>query len=313
MSGMGDRRSISLTEGLTEMESDLSKVYAAIAKGAMRIARELPFRVGMTSSVNPSGETQAELDVFANDLFAHALIDTGVVSEVASEEMETPMTAKSPSPRMLSVAMDPLDGSSNITTNNPLGSIFGIWRGKLPQPGRAQVAAAFVTYGPTLSLTLTRGKEVDQYIEVREGAHKDQFVRAHRAMRLPEKAEVYGIGGDRAAWTPEVKKFVEKLEARKMRLRYGGTFIGDFNQVLKRGGVFAYPMLQNKPDGKLRILYETAPISLITEYAGGTATDGRGPLLDLKPTKLAQTSPFFVGNRSLLDELRRDLSTPGPA
>lgn len=300
---------VTLEEGLRGVDPSIARVYLEIARKASGIHRHLPFRVGMTQGINPSGELQAELDIYTNDLFANAFLDTGVVGEVASEEMETPRALPSRKEALLSVAMDPLDGSSNIPTNNTLGSIFGIWKGPLPQPGRSLLAAAFVTYGPTLTLTLTQGRRVDQYIEVREGPHKDRFMLAHKGLRFPEKPEVYGIGGDRVDWIPAVERFVAKLERRKMRLRYGGAFIGDFNQVLKRGGIFAYPELKNKPMGKLRILYETAPMSLLTEFAGGASTNGQISILDIEPQKYAETSPFYIGNKALIDELVQDLHT----
>jgi fructose-1,6-bisphosphatase I len=289
------------------LDPDLGKVIGAVAKTAQIVSKQLPFRVGTTSTVNPSGDKQMELDIFANEIFARALFDTGVVGEVASEEMEKPLTAPRRTDNMIAVAMDPLDGSSNITTNNPLGSIFGVWRGKLPQPGRKQIASLFVTYGPTLSVTMTTGKDVDQFIEVREGPCRDQFVLAYKSMKLPEKPQVYGVGGDRGKWVEGVEHFVRKLEERGMKLRYGGTFIGDYNQILKRGGFFSYPAMKGKPDGKLRILYETAPVSLITEKAGGASSDGYKSILDLEPHEFAQTSAFYVGNKELIEELGKEL------
>ena len=121
----------------------MAKTYEAIAKTSQLVSKQMPFRVGMTRKLNPFGETQAELDVYSNDAFAKALLDTGRVGWVASEELEAPLGGFIQSDDSISVAMDPLDGSSNITTNNPLGSIFGIWRGALPKKGRDLVAAGF--------------------------------------------------------------------------------------------------------------------------------------------------------------------------
>ena len=300
-----DRRNttIFLEEGLGSLkDSGLDKIFLSIAKTGQLVSRQLSFRVGMTETINPFGEKQAELDVFSNDSFAKSLLDTGVVGSVASEELERPME-KNLGSDSFSVAMDPLDGSSNIITNNPLGSIFGVWRGPLPQSGRNLVASAFITYGPTLSITLTNGKSVDQYIEVREGKDAGRFALAYKSMKLPDDPEVYGFGGTRSDWVPQVEKFVSGLEARGMHLRYGGTFIGDYNQVIQRGGIFSYPAHKSKPKGKLRILYETAPVSYITQLAGGKSSDGTKSILDIQPTKLSETSPFYVGNASLIDEL----------
>ena len=299
---------IFLAEGLADLERDLAVIYTAIAKSAQTISRQLPFLLGMTQSLNPFGEIQAKLDVFSNDAFGKALMETGRVGSLASEELEIPVDGSSSEKDSLSIAMDPLDGSSNITTNNPLGSIFGIWRGKLPQRGRDLIAAAFVTYGPTLTLTLTTSKKVDQFVELKEGPDSGKFALAYLNMKLPGNPEVYGVGGTRADWIPPVERFVRKIEARGMHLRYGGTFIGDYNQLLQRGGIFSYPAQKGKPGGKLRISYETAPMSFITELAGGSSSDGETSILDISPNSLTQTSPFYVGNSDLVRELEAEIA-----
>ena len=303
------RSPVFIEEGLAKLESDLERVYRAIAKTCQIVCRQLPFRVGMTGRLNPFGERQAELDVFANDIFAKAFLDTGAVGWVASEELEQPLEGFKQTKDALSIAMDPLDGSSNITTNNPLGSIFGIWRGKLPQRGRNLVGAAFVTYGPTLAVTMAVDGKVDQYIEIRDGESAGRFVLAYGDMKLPKKGEVYGFGGNRPDWIPQVERFVSSLEARGMRLRYGGTFIGDYNQILQRGGIFSYPAHKSKPDGKLRLSYETAPVSFITELAGGSSSNGRQSILDIESNSLTQTSAFYVGNKDLVRELEAEIAS----
>lgn len=295
--------SVFLDQRLTDLQRDLAKVYEAIARTSQQISKQMPFRVGMTNELNPFGETQAELDVFSNEAFAKALLDTGRVGWVASEEIEKPLGGFVQSRDSISVAMDPLDGSSNIVTNNPLGSIFGIWRGEIPQKGTDLIAAAFVTYGPTLTITLSVSGEVNQYVEVREGENTGRFALAYKNMKLPEKAQVYGFGGKRADWIPPVEKFVSNLESRGLHLRYGGTFIGDYNQVLQKGGIFAYPAHKKQPDGKLRVLYETAPVSYLTELAGGASSNGYNSILEILPSSLTQTSAFYLGSTQLIREL----------
>ncbi len=288
---------------------DIAKTILAIAKGAKEISEELSSRVGMTELLNPFGERQTELDVFANDLFGRLMLESGAVGEIASEEMDKPLT-RGESKSKLSIGMDPLDGSSNVTTNNPLGSIFGIWRGSLPQKGADLLASAFVTYGPTLSLTLEleRG-HVDQFVESRKGETSGKYILAYESLKLPEDPEVYGFGGLRSEWIPNVLSFVEKLESRGLKLRYGGTFIGDYNQIMQRGGIFSYPALKNKPNGKFRLCYEAAPVALITESAGGSSSDGGHSILERGPKKLAETTPFYTGNSDLIAELETELSS----
>jgi fructose-1,6-bisphosphatase I len=283
---------------------DLAPLTTTIAQTCITVWDNIPFKSGLLSATNPSGEVQKAIDVFSNDLFAETLTATGYAAEVASEEMPEPSEGKG----RISVAMDPLDGSSNVETNNPLGSIFGFYSKKLPTSGRNLVGALYVTYGNVITLTFSFGKGVHRFVAVREGSRMS-FELLGVNLKLPEKPEVYGIGGFRSEWIPPVREFVDSLEGRGMRVRYCGTFVGDYNQVLSRGGIFAYPQLLKKPRGKLRILYETAPMAFINEQAGGYASDGRRNILDISPTSLAETSPAYIGTASLVRELEGKISS----
>ena len=283
---------------------DLAQLTLAIARASITVWESIPFKSGLLSEVNPSGERQKAIDVFSNDEFAEALTETGAASEVASEEMDEPIEAKG----KVSVAMDPLDGSSNVETNNPLGSIFGFYSKRLPSSGRNLVGALYVTYGSMVTMTLSFGKGVHRFVALREGANIS-FELLSLDLRLPVKPEVYGIGGFRKDWIPPVRDFVDSLADRGMRIRYCGTLVGDYNQVLARGGVFAYPQLVDKPQGKLRIHYETAPMAYINEQAGGYATDGRMNILDIEPRSLSEPSPAYIGSAGLVHELERMVSS----
>lgn len=283
---------------------DLAALAAAVAEASITVWDNIPFKSGLLAEVNPSGETQKAIDVFSNDVFVEALVATNQAAEVASEEMEDVVRGKGD----VSVAMDPLDGSSNVETNNPLGSIFGFYRKRLPTSGRSLAGSLYVTYGNVITLTFSFGKGVHRFVAVREGA-KMGFELLGVNLRLPPEPEVYGIGGASKDWIPPVKTFVDTLEGRGMRVRYCGTFVGDYNQVLSRGGVFAYPELVKKPQGKLRILYETAPMSFINEQAGGYGSDGRRNILDIQPATLAETSPAYIGSAPLVRELEESVSS----
>jgi len=285
---------------------DLALIATAIAEASIRVWENIPFRSGLLTEVNPSGERQKAIDVFANDVFVEAMTGTNLVREVASEEMAEAIEARG----QLSVAMDPLDGSSNVETNNPLGSIFGFYSKRLPCSGRNIVGALYVTYGSTVTITLSFGKGVHRIVGVRKGA-EISFELLGIDLKVPAKPEVYGIGGFRKDWIPAVRDFVDSFEAKGMRIRYCGTFVGDYNQVLSRGGIFAYPEQVGKPQGKLRVLFETAPIAYINEQAGGYATDGRRNILDIEPKSLSETSPAYVGSAPLLHELERLVSASG--
>jgi fructose-1,6-bisphosphatase I len=278
---------------------ELSRLLLSIASTSLQIRRALPFTQKLTKEVNPFGERQTEIDVYANEIFASSLLATGLVAEVASEEMAESRRG----PGGFHVAMDPLDGSSNIATNNPLGSIFGFYSSKLPCSGEHLVGAAFVTYGPMLTLTYTTGAAVNTFVAVEGQEGGNQFILLEQDAKIPEKPEVFGLGGQRRDWIEPVERFVSSLEERGLKLRYGGTFVGDYNQVLRSGGVFGYPALKNKPRGKLRVLYEAAPMAFITKRAGGYASDGSRDILSLAPTALAETTPLYLGSPGLVREV----------
>lgn len=277
---------------------DLAALTAAAAKASVTVWDSIPWKSGLLSETNPSGETQKAIDVFSNDAFVEALTATDLVAEVASEEMSEPAPGKGD----ISVAMDPLDGSSNVETNNPLGSIFGFYSSKLPAPGRKLSGALYVTYGAMLTLTFSFGKGVHRFVAVRDGSEMS-FELLGVDLKLPAKPEVYGFGGSRGDWMPQVARFWHSLEGKGLRNRYCGTFVGDYNQVLARGGIFSYPALVTKPRGKLRVLYECAPMAYINEQAGGYASDGAGNVLDLEPKALADTAPLYIGSGDLVREL----------
>ncbi|MDE1852815.1 MAG: fructose-1,6-bisphosphatase [Thaumarchaeota archaeon] len=283
---------------------DLSGLTTAIAKSSLMVWESIPFKSGLLSEVNPSGETQKAIDVYSNDVFVEALTGTGFAAEVASEEMAEPAEAKG----SVSVAMDPLDGSSNVETNNPIGSIFGFYSKKLPTSGRDLVGALYVTYGGMMTLTFSFGKGVHRFVAVREGS-AISFELLGVNLMLPAKPEVYGFGGKRKDWIPAVAQFWHTLEEKGLRNRYCGTFVGDYNQVLARGGIFSYPALVAKPGGKLRVLYESAPMAFINEQAGGYASDGRRNVLDIVPSVLAERSPLYIGSSSLVREIEAKITS----
>lgn len=282
----------------------VGEAVLSISAAAIDVWQKIPFMTGLVSGVNPSGEKQTEIDVYANDSFVRALRAAGVAAEVASEEMETPASGDG----QLHVSMDPLDGSSNIETNNPLGSIFGFYSDRLPCSGEKMLGAAFVTYGTMVTITFSCGGDVHRFVAVSDG-HGYSFRLMNERLTIPKESEVYGIGGLRKDWVPAVQRFVSYLEEKGLKTRYCGTFVGDYNQVLKHGGIFAYPALRTRPKGKLRILFETAPMAYITEKAGGYASDGSGSILSLRPTSLSETSPAYIGSSPIVKELEEMLSS----
>ncbi|TMI50326.1 fructose-1,6-bisphosphatase, partial [Candidatus Bathyarchaeota archaeon] len=267
-----------LRELLETEDRSLSKLVDLLAELSLRIVREIPRTLGMTEGVNIYGEQQTELDVWSNGLLTKRLLRSGLVRQVASEEMETVMSADHGE---YTVALDPLDGSSNIRTNNLMGTIVGIYHDKaLPASGRDLLSALYFLYGPYVEAVVGVKSGVYLAAPAGTGSGASKFISNGEPHRLPQKGSVYGIGGSRDKWTEKVREFANRLERRKLKFRYGGSFVGDYNQVLCSGGFFAYPELLDAPDGKYRLQFESNPIGYITERAGGKASTGKGNILD---------------------------------
>jgi fructose-1,6-bisphosphatase I len=292
---------VTLAEHAAAVDRDLSALLAKFAGLVTRIRKELPIRRDATPNRNIYGEQQLELDVWMNDLFVHASQESRLVAQVASEEMgETKDLGRA----RFSVVLDPLDGSSNVKSNNIFGTIFGIFDdARLPARGSDLFAAGYLIYGPATTFVYAAEGKVHEFVQG-GGGRPEEFFLINEDIRLPPKGKLYGIGGHREKWIPEVKAFVGELERELMNLRYGGSFVGDFNQILHYGGFFAYPAQTDKPAGKYRLHFESNPIAFIAEAAGGAGTTGTERLLDIAPKGIDQTVPTYVGNRDLVDRFR---------
>ncbi len=289
-----------LRELLETEDRSLGKLVELLAELSLRIVREIPRTLGMTEGVNIYGDQQTELDVWSNGLLTKRLLRSGLVRQVASEEMETVMNADHGE---YTVALDPLDGSSNVKTNNLMGTIIGIYHDKpLPATGRDLLSALYFLYGPYVEAVVGTKTGVYLAAPAGRGTGASKFISTGEPHRLPQKGSVYGIGGSRDKWTPRVREFADKLEKKTMKFRYGGSFVGDYNQVLCSGGFFAYPELLDAPDGKYRLQFESNPIGYITERAGGKASTGKERILDVEPVSISQRVPTYLGNRDLVSE-----------
>jgi fructose-1,6-bisphosphatase I len=289
-----------LREVLETEDRSLSKLVDLLAELSLRIVREIPRTLGMTEGMNVYGEQQTELDVWSNGLLTKRLLRSGLVRQVASEEMETVLSANHGE---YTVALDPLDGSSNIKSNNLVGTIIGIYHDKsLPAIGRDLLSALYFLYGPYVEAVVGVKSGVYLAAPAGRGTGASKFISSGEPHRLPQKGSVYGIGGSRDKWTPKVREFADRLEMKKLKFRYGGSFVGDYNQVLSSGGFFSYPDLTDAPDGKYRLQFESNPIGYITERAGGKASTGNGNILDVEPRSISQRVPTFLGNKELVVE-----------
>src|SRR2546427_1342737 len=242
-----------LRDLIASEDRSLYKLISLIADLSTILRDRIPRELGLASSINPYGEKQMEIDVWSNVLFTKKLLRSGLVKRLASEEMEEVAEAKAGE---YSIVLDPLDGSSNLKSNNLLGTIVGVYREKpLPAKGRDLQAAMYFLYGPYHQLVLALHDGVRSFAAFGKGSQGTRLVSDGLIRQLPKPPTVYGIGGLKEKWTPRVREFVESLEKRKMSLRYGGAFVGGYNQVLTHGGVFAYPATNHAPakENKLQV------------------------------------------------------------
>ncbi|AGB36823.1 class 1 fructose-bisphosphatase [Natronococcus occultus] len=278
-------------------EQVVDEVIETIAGSANEIRRGLVGRREDADAENPSGETQAEADVWADDLLADRISSIDGVCQYASEERRE--TIDCGDDDGLSVGVDPLDGSSNLKSNNTMGTVFGIYDEPLPAPGTALVASGWILYGPITTMALARDGTVKKY-----ELTSDDRTLVDDDVVLPEDPLVYGFGGRVPDWHADFEAFVREVESDdSLKLRYGGAMIGDVNQVLTYGGIFAYPALEDAPRGKLRLQFEGNPIAHLIETAGGSSSDGTRSILEVKPDELHDRVPLHVGNDELIDRL----------
>lgn len=288
--------------GLASVLTDLVAVFPRVAE-ALKTSQ-----LGYAGSENSYGERQLKLDVYSNQLFQDALLKNLHVSSIASEELPEEIKGKGGSDGY-SVAFDPLDGSSLVDVNLAVGSIIGIYKGDgfIGRKGSEQVAALIVVYGPRLTFMITHGKGVFEYL------YKDAVGKfaGNGVVKLDSGKKYFAPGNLRVsaseAW---YVKLMEHWMKNEYTLRYSGGMVPDVNHLLKKGGgIFTYPGSKEKPEGKLRLLYECAPMAFLMEQAGGMACDQRGVrILDLEVQKLDQRTPIFLGAKQEVELVQKFMS-----
>ena len=251
--------------------------------------------LGVAGTSNLYGEEQLALDVLSDRIIRKRHVHSGVVSSILSEEMDEVLRVKPAEDGLYSVAYDPLDGSSLVDVNLAVGTIVSIYSGsELLQKGRNQVAALYILYGPRVSLVYSVGKGVHEFTM----NHLMEYTLTRENVTMQPAGNIYAPGGLRNKYSEGVERFVRYLEAKGAKLRYSGGFVPDINQILMKGkGLFMYPALNGAPDGKLRLLFELNPMAYLMEQAGGAASNGRMPILDMCPEGLDQRAPVFIGCR----------------
>lgn len=303
-----------------EATGELTGILNQIAFAAKIVSREvnkagLVEILGLTGMENVQGEKVQKLDDFANEVFLNILGKSGHFCIMATEEeAEAVIIPEGYKRGNYSIALDPLDGSSNIDFNISIGTIFSVHRrvtegeGEyeqvLMQPGRSTIAAGYVLYGSSTMLVVSTGNGVHGFtLDPSVG----EFLQSHTDIRIPDKGNIYSINeGNYPYWTTGVRKYIDflkekdKASGRPYSGRYIGSMVADMHRTLLKGGIFMYPADKKdpkKPGGKLRLLYECAPFAFLVENAGGAASTGTGPVLDVVPEELHQRVPFFAGSK----------------
>jgi len=324
---------ISLTQHLIEEQrlhntipSELRLLIEVVSRACKTISHSvskgaLGDVLGAASTENVQGEIQKKLDIISNEILLQANEWGGHLAAMASEEMESfhPIPNRYPKGEYL-LLFDPLDGSSNIDVNVTIGTIFSVLKAPegmqepseqdFLQVGTKQVAAGYAVYGPQTMLVLTTGNGVNCFTLDRE---MGSWVMTQRDIKIPVDTAEYAINASNARhWFPPVRRYIDELEQGKVgprgknfNMRWIASMVADVHRILSRGGIFMYPADARDPDkpGKLRLMYEANPMSLIIEQAGGAATDGHQRILDIQPTGLHQRVAVFLGSKNEVERV----------
>ncbi len=292
---------------------DISAIMGRIALAGKLVARRLSKAglvenaLGFTGDVNVQGESVKRMDLYANDVFIAVFKQSGLVCRLASEEMEDPYYIPENCPiGRYTLLYDPIDGSSNVDINLNVGSIFSLRQqegedldGKatdLLQAGHKQIAAGYILYGPSTMLVYSVGDGVHSFIL---DPSLGEFILTEESIQIPNHGPVYSVNeGNFWQWEESIRdynRYVHRHEG--YTARYSGALVGDIHRILMQGGVFLYPGTRQKPEGKLRLLYESAPLAFLIEQAGGRASTGTERLMDVIPQKLHQRTPLIIGSQ----------------
>ncbi|XWN34626.1 MAG: class 1 fructose-bisphosphatase [Roseivirga sp.] len=290
------------------------RAMASAGKAIHHVVRRLDLAdiVGTQGAFNPSGDEQQKLDVMAHDRCVQALAATGEVCAVISEEQEDLIALPHSGEGRYVLALDPLDGSPNIDVNAPIGTIFSVYRRLSPssaavqpadvlQAGQQQVAAGYILYGTSTMLVYTAGQGVHGFTYE---PTKDDFFLAHPSLQIPEEGISYAVNDSHAASFPTyVQDYLQQCRRKGYAARYMGALVADFHRHLIQGGIYLYPPIPQKPQGKLRLVLECNALAFIAEQAGGMATTGQQAILSIQPTAIHQRTPLYMGSKHMVQRL----------
>ena len=276
--------------------------------------------MGITGRKNVHGEEVQKLDEFANATIIRSIEYMEILAAVASEEMEEIHIVPGDNGGEYVLVFDPLDGSSNIDVNVGIGTIFSIFRRQkgasqalemdFLRTGKEQVCAGYMIYGSSTMLVYTTGRGVHGFtLDPTIG----EFLLSHEDIKIPERGSIYSVNeANSAVWEEGMRSYIDSLKVpgrsgTPYKARYVGSLVADFHRNLLKGGVFLYPADAGTGKGKLRLLYEAAPLALVVREAGGLASTGREPILDIQPTDIHQTVPLIIGSKLDVEEAESHL------
>ncbi len=293
---------------------ELSQLLRDIALASKVVNREVNKAglidiMGPMGSQNTGGEQQQKLDVLANIRFTRALTKGGEACALISEETESYVDLNNEGRYV--IAIDPLDGSSNIDVNVSIGTIFSIYRRKstvgqpiqdedILQTGDEQVAAGYILYGSSTMLVYTTGHGVNGFTYE---STLGEYVLSHPNMKIPEAGKIYSINeGSSNSFSKPVLQYIQFCKDNQYTARYIGSLVADFHRNLLKGGIYIYPATAKDKNGKLRLMYECNALAFLAEQAGGSASDGNSRILEIKPRDLHQRTPFYVGSKKMVEK-----------
>ncbi|KAE9416229.1 hypothetical protein Angca_003526, partial [Angiostrongylus cantonensis] len=307
------RKHPSATGDLTNLLTSLMTAFKAISSSVRQAG--LAHLYGIAGNTNVQGEEVKKLDVLSNELMINMIRSSYTCCAMISEENENFIEIELSKKGKYIVTFDPLDGSSNIDCLVSIGTIFGIWRIQTDEPikkddllqaGRSMVAAGYCLYGSATMIVLSTGRGVNGFML---DPSIGEFILTHPKMRIPEEGRIYSVNeGYERDWPKAVKEYVHHKkypeESQKLTAqRYVGSMVADVHRTMLNGGIFLYPPTKDAPRGKLRYLYECAPMAFLVEQAGGVATTGKVPVLDVVPTDIHDRSVIYLGSKFDVEEL----------
>ena len=311
----------------SKIELDLLMVLEQMAYAGKILAGEisraaLVGHLGLAGEQNATGDSQKKLDIYSNEVVIEAFSHLGLVTAIASEELDEVELIDCGYDTPYILVTDPLDGSSNTDVAGSLGTIFGIYRRQSTglcatetdalRAGTELVTAGYVLYSTSTILVITCGDTVQGFtLDPNVG----EFLLSHPDIRTPDQGKVYSANlSYYPEWHPHLQKYVDYLSDRTDKsqptsLRYSGALVGDFHRCLLQGGVYFYPGSNDQEDGKLRLLYECAPLALVAELAGGKASTGKERILDIQAESIHQRAPLAIGSVSAVSFYEHFLKT----